>query len=116
MDRGGIASTATDLAEWALELYGGHLLPEGYLDEMVRSANGDLDSLGFRYGLGVQIADSPLGDMLYHGGGIPGYRSAICYFPEHGIAAAVQINGSESEYLAVAVRLAEILANESPIP
>jgi hypothetical protein len=40
----------------------------------------------------VYIEDTPLGVRWGHGGFFPGYRSALLYLPESGVAVCVQLN------------------------
>jgi len=44
------------------------------------------------YGLGVEVAPSEAGPVYMHDGWIPGYVTAMIYFPNYKIAAAIQIN------------------------
>jgi D-alanyl-D-alanine carboxypeptidase len=38
------------------------------------------------------MRQSELGPVWGHGGYMPGYLSAMAYYPEHGLAVAVQMN------------------------
>jgi D-alanyl-D-alanine carboxypeptidase len=86
---GGFLSTPGDLARWAKILFTTDLVPKKELMLQGIPANtGPQD----QYGLGVQIRNSPYGISHGHGGWFPGYLTEIEYFPEHGIAVAVQFN------------------------
>ena len=50
---------------------------------------------GARYGLGVIVWSTPRGEAWGHEGFFPGYMSRLCYWPEHDVAIAVQVNTSE---------------------
>ena len=50
-----------------------------------------------RYGLGVAIVETDLGLTYGHSGFFPGYNSRVAYFPEYGIAVAIQINTDRAE-------------------
>ncbi len=45
--------------------------------------------------MGVEIEKSDLGPIYGHDGRFPGYRTKMAYFPDHGIAVAMQINTDE---------------------
>jgi D-alanyl-D-alanine carboxypeptidase len=88
---GGYVSTAADLARWGRNLYEGDVLKPPVLEQLLagvpaRTGRGD------RYGLGVQIRQSPWGPSYGHGGWFPGYLSELEYFAGPRIAVAVQFN------------------------
>ncbi|MBC8065595.1 MAG: beta-lactamase family protein [Chlorobia bacterium] len=93
---GGFASTALDLAKWSMALYGGSVLSPETETEMLRGV--DAGPLG-QYGLGVQIRKTPLGISYGHGGWFPGWLSEMEYFPDHGIAVAIQFNTDDFRQL-----------------
>jgi D-alanyl-D-alanine carboxypeptidase len=87
---GGLATTAADLARWAKALYEAKVFPQAQLDESLkRPATADT---GRYYGLGVGVAETPLGPRWGHGGFYPGYRTAMAYFPKQRVAVVVQTN------------------------
>lgn len=92
---GGFASTGADLARWAFALYGGRFLSPERTAELLDARETESARSPGRYGLGVQVWESPLGAVQGHEGWYPGYRSIMGYFPEHGIAAAVQLNADD---------------------
>ncbi len=93
---GGLASTAEDLARWAKLLYEGKpFRKKETLEAMltgVDAFSGRGGGKGQKYGLGVQIRTSQWGPSYGHGGWFPGYLSEMEYFPDYGIAIAVQFN------------------------
>ncbi len=89
---GGFAATGPDLARWAFALYGGDFLSPARKRELLDTHETHSQRSPGRYGLGAQEKDSALGPVHGHGGWFPGYRSVMGYFPEHELAAAVQIN------------------------
>jgi D-alanyl-D-alanine carboxypeptidase len=89
---GGFVTNATDLARWAKILFEGKAMEAPYLEEMLGSANVHSRPEGFEYGLGVAIAQSPYGRQWRHLGGYPGYLTSMAYYPDHGVAVAVQTN------------------------
>jgi D-alanyl-D-alanine carboxypeptidase len=100
---GGMVSTAADLAAWAKALYGGRVLKPATVEMMVdavpaRTGPGD------RYGLGVQVRQTPCGITYGHGGWFPGYLSEVFYFPEHGVAMAIQFNTDDRAKLKKSAR------------
>ncbi len=95
---GGFASTAEDLARWAKALYEGKVLKPAALTQMltgVEAAGGRGGGGGNKYGLGVQIRQTPWGVSYGHGGWFPGYLSEMEYFPQYKVAIAVQVNTDE---------------------
>lgn len=90
---GGLAVTAADLARWGRLLYGGAVLSPESMTELL---NGVPARLGpeTRYGLGVIIRPTPHGPGYGHSGFMPGYQTDLMYFPDLGIAVAVQVNSS----------------------
>jgi D-alanyl-D-alanine carboxypeptidase len=91
---GGLVSNSMDLVRWAGALFGGRALPPAALAEMLAGLpdNPAREPEGSRYGLGVRIAETPLGVYYGHGGSIPGYRSYLAYYPDRKTAVAIQLN------------------------
>jgi D-alanyl-D-alanine carboxypeptidase len=82
---GAIMSTATDLTRFAEALFGGKLVSEASLKEMMPDGIGMGNGL-FAFPFGVKRA-------LGHNGGIDGFQSNLGYFPEDGVAVAIITNG-----------------------
>lgn len=91
---GGIASTAADLARWGKALYEGRAFEPSLLATMLDGVPARLGP-NARYGLGVIIRPTALGESWGHSGYFPGYLTELAYFPEHRVAVAVQVNSSD---------------------
>jgi D-alanyl-D-alanine carboxypeptidase len=89
---GGMISTSGDLARWAKLLWESKVFSQAMLEQMLDAKP---DEKGFKYGLGVGIAQSKAGRAYVHDGQIPGYQTSIIYFPDYKIAAAVQTNADQ---------------------
>ena len=109
---GGVVSTPRDLVRWAALLWGGKLPGAGdYLPELLRGPPQDPDdpSAG-RYGLAVFIDETDHGARLSHTGWYPGYHSMVAYWPDAGVAVALQINRDHDTQLReIHAALAELL-------
>jgi D-alanyl-D-alanine carboxypeptidase len=90
---GGLAVTAPDLARWGWLLYGGKVLEQPMMAELLKGVPARLGP-ETQYGLGVIIRPTPHGVSHGHSGFMPGYQTDLMYFPELQIAAAVQVNTS----------------------
>jgi len=91
---GGIASTAADLARWGKALYEGRAFDAALLPVMLDGVPARLGP-NTRYGLGVIIRATPLGESWGHSGFFPGYLTELAYFPDYRVAVAVQVNSSD---------------------
>jgi D-alanyl-D-alanine carboxypeptidase len=91
---GGVASTATDLANWLRILFSGRVVPKPLLDQMVAGVPSRLGP-NARYGLGMIVRDTPLGPAWGHSGFFPGYATEGLFFPEAGVSVAIQVNGTD---------------------
>jgi len=117
---GGIASTASDLARWGKALYEGRAFDPALLPVMLDGVPARLGP-NARYGLGVIIRPTDLGESWGHSGYFPGYLTEMAYFPAHRIAVAVQVNSSDFRSLrmspfAVLVALAEAAVPADSVP
>ncbi len=83
---GAIVTTAGDLADWASQLYGGHILSAPRLAEMMTPVV--TGSPGLSYGLGADLYDaSKLGNFspaVGHGGHLPGFFTDMYYMLNDG--------------------------------
>ena len=90
---GGLFNNPQDLVRWAKALYEGTAMDEPYLDDLLGSvAPASTEFVDVSYGLGVGIYETSFGTAYGHSGFFPGYISTLRYFPDHGIAVAMQIN------------------------
>jgi D-alanyl-D-alanine carboxypeptidase len=89
---GGLASTAGDMARFGHALFAGDAVMPGY-GEMARAQGIAITSPAVGvYGLGVFASDGLLGRCYGHGGWMPGYRSDLCHYADHGFTVAVMAN------------------------
>jgi D-alanyl-D-alanine carboxypeptidase len=114
---GGIASTAEDLARWARALYEGKAFDSSLLPVLLDGVPARLGP-DTRYGLGVIIRPTRLGEAWGHSGFFPGYLTEVAYFPDHGFSVAVQFNSSDIPNLnvrpgSVLMALAELVVEMS---
>jgi len=93
---GGVYNNPQDLVRWAKVLYEGEAFDFPYTEELLGSRARSGDGTVSSYGLGVGISEGPLGTAYGHGGWFPGYNSQMAYYPDHGIAVALQINTDRS--------------------
>lgn len=90
---GGLISNSKDLAIWAKLLYEGHAMKDSYLEDLLKSVPIDKEKPKVYYGAGVVIdKNNSFGQVLGHGGVIPGYSSSMRYYCKYKIAIAFQIN------------------------
>jgi D-alanyl-D-alanine carboxypeptidase len=99
---GGLVTNSQDLVRWAKALFEGKAIGHRYLEEMLNSIakpgpERDASGRAFGYGLGVSIARTKYGTVYRHGGFFPGYNSVLAYYPDSGIAVAMQINADDTK-------------------
>jgi D-alanyl-D-alanine carboxypeptidase len=106
---GGFASTPLDLARWARILYG-----PGGAEALLDTVPAPELGADVRYGLGMILRSTPLGELRGHDGVMLGYTARMGWFPEHRIAVAVQTNVSKQGALGgdVLVDLAKLVLAE----
>jgi D-alanyl-D-alanine carboxypeptidase len=92
---GGFVSSAGDLARWARALYGGDVLRPEMRARMLEGKPARPLGREIAYGLGAIVWPTSHGTAVGHEGFFPGYMSQMRYWPELGIAVAVQVNTSE---------------------
>jgi D-alanyl-D-alanine carboxypeptidase len=113
---GGIASTTEDLARWAKLLYEGKAFEPALLGKMLEGVPARLGPEA-KYGLGVIIRPTVLGQSYGHSGFFPGYITEVMYFPEAKVAIAAQVNTSVPRATGKPLgrfitELAEVVVNE----
>jgi D-alanyl-D-alanine carboxypeptidase len=91
---GGFATSPLDLARWGRELYAGRALSERARKLMLDAAVPAKLGPETKYGLGVIVRQTPVGTAWGHSGFFPGYLTEMAYFPDLGIALAIQVNSS----------------------
>lgn len=105
---GALASTVTDLIAWQRGLVGLQVLDEASFTMM--STKG-VTSSGeeFDYGMGLFIQESAGRNVIRHGGGINGFRSALAHYPDSGHTIVVLANSETAQPAAISDRIAGIL-------
>jgi hypothetical protein len=83
---GAIVSTASDLVKFANALFTGQLVSEKSLDQMKTIKDG--------MGMGMQKFPYENKTVFGHSGGIDGFNSLLCYFPEEKLAVCYISNGT----------------------
>jgi D-alanyl-D-alanine carboxypeptidase len=99
---GGLVSNPQDLVRWARLLYDGRAIDGDYVRELLESGYRGDDAKAV-YGLGANTYQTAYGIAYGHGGWIPGYNSAMRWFPAERFAIAIQINRSYDNDLAAIV-------------
>lgn len=112
---GGIYSSTLDLALWAKLLYEGKAFDSALLGPMLEGVPARLGK-DSRYGLGVIIRPTPLGDTYGHSGFFPGYLTEMIYLPGQQISIALQANSSDLKKIRMrlfncALIIAKVAAN-----
>lgn len=92
---GGIASTSEDLARWAKLLYEGKVVDTALVRQMIAAAVPAKLGPGVKYGFGVIVRPTPLGEAWGHSGFFPGYATEMMYLPASRVALAVQANRTD---------------------
>ena len=82
---------------WAHALYGGEVLAPAYLTAMVDVRRTAAAKSAIPYGYGVQALEIDGRPSVGHSGRLLGFRSAVRYLPDQGIAIAVLTNQSRAD-------------------
>ena len=93
---GGVYSTPGDLAKWGKLLYEGKVIDTNLLLSSAVPAKLGRDA---KYGLGVIIRPTVLGQCYGHSGFFPGYMTELAYFPSFKMVIALQCNSSDFKNL-----------------
>jgi len=96
---GGYVSTTADWVRFIHGLMNGKILSAKSLEIMKTGVVAPITSAQDQYGLGLQIRPSPKGTGFGHGGWFPGYLTEVEYFPEAGVAIALQFNTDDFKQL-----------------
>jgi D-alanyl-D-alanine carboxypeptidase len=101
---GAMVSTATDLATWASALYGGEVVPQAQLDEMLQ-----FKKCHDNYGLGTRKVIIDGRAAIGHLGSLRGYTDAMWHFPREGATIVLLSNQGAWNITAGVQELAETL-------
>ncbi len=128
---GSIHTSANDLAQWlkALLNNGAPLLQPSTFNELTTPQtvmqdvlNSELAPLAYlqpathfwTYGLGWWVMDLHGEKVLMHGGQMPGYNSAVAFFPQRKLALAVMVNVHQTlSHAALFYAISDILLDKS---
>jgi len=88
---GGMASSTHDLARWGRALYAGPVLGDSARRLMLDAVPARLGA-NVRYGLGVMVRPTPVGESWGHSGFFPGYATELHHVATLGITVALQVN------------------------
>jgi D-alanyl-D-alanine carboxypeptidase len=114
---GSIASTSSDIAEWARAVYSGEVLDSESFDVMVNDATATaLLKARVPYGLGIQEVTVAGFRTLGHSGRLLGSQGVVRYFPDLGLTIAVLTNQNRADPSKLLVELLRIGADLPPIP
>ncbi len=91
---GGYITSSYDLARWARELFTGRVYGPQTLARALEGVSAPGLGRGARYGLGVILWMTRLGPAWGHSGYFPGYLTEVRWYPDLGVAVAVQVNTS----------------------
>lgn len=90
---GGFASTTADLARWAKLYFTGSVFSHDMLKRMTTpTEQGRNIDKGVSCGMGSLLYETEHGLCQGHTGFMPGFVSVFGYYPEHGVAVALQVN------------------------
>jgi D-alanyl-D-alanine carboxypeptidase len=108
---GAVTATASDLADWAMTLYGGDVVSPELRDDMLDLVDVSKFIPGASYGLGVMAFDASVvgTPLIGHGGAIPGFLSEMYYLPDYDSVIVTIVNSEAADPLATLGALAERL-------
>jgi D-alanyl-D-alanine carboxypeptidase len=104
---GCLVSTTGDLLAWDRALHGGRVVSAASLAEMFRDQ-------GFRYGFGEFIQLDRGHRLWSHGGGLPGFASALNHYPDDALTVVVLANVEPADAGRVANQLGRLLFEPEP--
>jgi D-alanyl-D-alanine carboxypeptidase len=114
---GGIAAPSTDVARWAQALFGGRVLEDASLQEMVDDlARTAPYGPSVPYGLGVQRLDIEGSSTLGHSGRLLGFRSVVRYIEDSGLTIAVLTNQSRADPGVIARHVLRVIRQHANDP
>lgn len=117
---GSLVATAPDVVRFLDALFGGRIVPDDRVSEMLEAVPRTPDGGGepVRFGFGIH---HPMdGDWWMHGGGIPGFRSAYLRDPTTDATVVVltncsgclDVDGTELDVIGLATELMELALSE----
>jgi len=107
----GVHSTVEDLCRWAMNFQTPGVGDRAMLDDMERS--GFLsDGRSFTYGLGLDHKDHRGQHMLFHGGGLAGYRSYLVRVPAQRLVIAITSNSEDFNPIETAEKAIDLFLAE----
>jgi D-alanyl-D-alanine carboxypeptidase len=109
---GAIFSTADDLTEWGRALYGGHVLKDASLQQMLTFRNLSLSTGMSGYGLGAARIPLSRGVAFGHGGNIFGYSAILLFNPSDSVVVAALVNGP-ADGAAIGIALMETVMSQA---
>ena len=114
---GGVASSANDLAQWlhvmlragmpatgprifSAQTHAAMLTPNMLLPVSVAPAElKETQAIFSAYGLGWNVTDYRGAKMIWHGGAVFGFKTAVVILPEHDVGFAITINSEDGELI-----------------
>jgi hypothetical protein len=103
-------SNASDLVEWGRALYGGTVLHDSSLRQMLTFRN--LSSSGLTgYGLGALRVSLSKGSVYGHDGAIIGYSSVLLFDPVDSIVVAALVN-EQTDALSIGIAMMEAIKEQ----
>lgn len=100
----GVNASITDMGQWLRALMGGRpdVIPPGVFEEVSRPVvitRSESRKYNWRgrlrsayYGMGWRIFNYSGNTLVFHGGGLRGYRSQVAISPEHNVGIAILVN------------------------
>ncbi len=101
---GGYVANAEDLARWIAAFCEGRAFPASLLPDVLAAVDAPELGPSARYGLGLVIENTPVGEARGHGGFFPGYVTWARWYPQQRIGIAMQVNASEDALFVRPVR------------
>ncbi|WP_407360256.1 serine hydrolase domain-containing protein [Microbacterium sp. LBN7] len=115
---GGLVTSLSELGPWFRFLRDGDVLGEDIRDTLVDSAPVFPDGSAGPYAYGIYHADLGGESTIGHAGAVAGYRSHLCYLPDHDLGVVVLANHSAVRATVIANAVARLAVSvpEAPVP
>ena len=99
---GALYSSTGDLLKWQRGLFGGKVLSEESLAQLVTPSEFEA-AAGAKYAMGLLVTDTPEGRSIWHGGGIEGFNAFLAYDPNTKVTVVVlaNLNGGSASRLGI---------------